>query len=96
MMIPTEDAIILATALEATEKTNVAYTKLNKGEEEPDTEVVAYQDTHCLCFQPHPELAIATPECVDFFEECLDNWIYPYIPDKQVQIIHNQGSTKVC
>jgi gamma-glutamyl-gamma-aminobutyrate hydrolase PuuD len=96
MMIPTEDAVILATALVATEKSNVAYTKIGITEDDPDTEVCAYPDTNSLCFQPHPEMHSATPECIDFFEECLDNWIYPHIKDRQVQMIHNQGSTKVC
>lgn len=79
MMIPTDDAIILLTANEATEKHSPAL--LMTGKKEPDVEVCVYPDTHCLCFQPHPEMKSATPECVDYFEECLDNWIYPHIPN---------------
>jgi gamma-glutamyl-gamma-aminobutyrate hydrolase PuuD len=79
MMIPTDDAIILCTASEADEKICPTLSKI--GKEEDDVEVVVYPDTNCLCFQPHPEFGNATADCVDFFEECLDDWIYPNIPN---------------
>jgi gamma-glutamyl-gamma-aminobutyrate hydrolase PuuD len=82
MMIPAKHGMVLLTALEALEKDSPAYTKIGKNEEEPDTEAVFYDDTNCLCFQPHPEFGYAKPELVDFFEECLDNFIYPMIPLK--------------
>jgi len=94
MMIPTEDAIVLLTACEALEKTGPAITKIGKKQEDPDTEAVFYPDTKCLCFQPHPEYASATPECVDFFEECLDNFIFPVIPNNRKIITVNQNSAK--
>jgi gamma-glutamyl-gamma-aminobutyrate hydrolase PuuD len=90
MMIPTEDAIMLATADSALEKHAPALSHM--GKKDDDVEVVFYKDTSCLCFQPHPEFHSAPPECVDFFEECLDNWIFPNIPNRMVQMIHNQGS----
>lgn len=93
MMIPTDEAIILCTALESTEKDSPGYSLAGKSEDNPDIEVVWYQDTNCLCFQPHPEFAAAPPECVDFFEECLDNWVVPQIPDKQQKAIMSQSIT---
>lgn len=98
MMIPTEDAIILATANVALEKDSPGLTKIGKGgDADPDIEVVLYQDTSCLCFQPHPEFKNCPADCVDFFEECLDNWIYPKIPDKMTKAIHAQASdVRVC
>jgi gamma-glutamyl-gamma-aminobutyrate hydrolase PuuD len=78
MMRPAEHAIVLMIADVATEKNSVEKTIMGKMED--DAEVVFYDDSHCLCFQPHPELRYAGPELVDYFEECLDNYIYPRIP----------------
>ena len=56
-MIPTGDAVLLAVAYEATEKTRMRggaeVTSFNKNG--PDMEVLMYPATSCLCFQPHPE-----------------------------------------
>jgi gamma-glutamyl-gamma-aminobutyrate hydrolase PuuD len=82
MMIPTDDATILMTASESFEKESVGYSKIGKHKDAPDIEVVYYKDTNCLCFQPHPEFNNAPAECVDFFEECLDGFIYPNIPNR--------------
>jgi gamma-glutamyl-gamma-aminobutyrate hydrolase PuuD len=82
MMIPAKHGMTLLTAMEAYEKLAPAYSKIGKDNKEPDTEAVYYDDTHCLCFQPHPEFRSASPDCVDFFEECMDNFIYPNIPIK--------------
>lgn len=80
MMIPTDEAIIIGTACEAYEKQKPGYAATGTPRwEDPDIEVVFYDDTNCLCFQPHPEFTSAPPECVDFFEECLENWIFPRI-----------------
>lgn len=94
MMIPGEDAFVLATALEASQKDGPLLSVAGKSEENPDTEVVWYEDTHCLCFQPHPEMFTAGADCVDFFEECLDNFIYPNIPHKMVKAIIAQVKEK--
>jgi gamma-glutamyl-gamma-aminobutyrate hydrolase PuuD len=94
MMIPTDSAIVLMTANEALEKDAPAYSKIGKHDDDPDTEVVFYDDTNSLCFQPHPEFAGCPPECVDFFEECLDNFIYPRIPSKTAKTILAQAPTK--
>jgi gamma-glutamyl-gamma-aminobutyrate hydrolase PuuD len=93
MMIPTDDAIVLLTASIALEKHAPSYSKIGKPDEaEPDIEAVWYDDTACLCFQPHPEFGYAPAECVDFFEECFDNFIVPRIPHKMVKTINQQAS----
>lgn len=97
MMIPAPDAIVLLTASICHEKNAPAYSKIGRPtDDDPDIEALFYDGTNCLCFQPHPEMAQATADCVDFFEECLDNFIYPRIPlrenKKMVNAIINQGS----
>lgn len=84
MMIPTDEAIILLTASEALEKISPDKHIAGKNKDDPDIEAVFYDDTNCLCFQPHPEFATAPPDCVDFFEECLDNFIFPRIPKHSI------------
>jgi anthranilate/para-aminobenzoate synthase component II len=87
MMIPADHAIIIATADIATEKDRAGKSVSGRHDDDPDTEVVFYDDTNCLCFQPHPEVNWAPADCVDFFEECLDDWIYPRIPLRKPSII---------
>lgn len=92
MMIPAPDAFVLMTASEATEKNSQAFAKVGKADDDPDTEVVFYDETNCLCFQPHPEFGSCPPECVDFFEECLDNYIFPRIPLKmKMQVVAKES-----
>jgi gamma-glutamyl-gamma-aminobutyrate hydrolase PuuD len=93
MMIPTDDAIVLATADNCYERIGPTMTKIGKQKDEPDIEVVFYDDTNCLCFQPHPEFAACPADCVDFFEECLDNYIYPRIPNTTAKAILAQIPT---
>jgi gamma-glutamyl-gamma-aminobutyrate hydrolase PuuD len=97
MMIPAEHGCVLLTALESTEKDSAGYAKVGKNQNDPDTESVFYDDTNCLCFQPHPEFTSAPAECVDVFEEFLENFIYPMIPlrDEMVDAILAQAETKV-
>lgn len=80
MMIPAKHGIVVLTACEALEKISVALSKIGKLDKEPDTEAVYYDDTHSLCFQPHPEFNTCPADCVDFFEECLESFIVPHIP----------------
>ena len=88
MMIPTDDAWVLAVAKEAT-------VLLSSGKEitrEPkldDIEVVWYPDTTCLCFQPHPELPEASDKLVEFFDECIQYYVTPYVPR-----FYNSNSSK--
>jgi gamma-glutamyl-gamma-aminobutyrate hydrolase PuuD len=76
MMIPAEKGqVLLAASLckrrEAEDNVAVGIQPLC------DTEVVWYDDTNCLCFQPHPEYSFATRVLKDYFDELLDNYIIP-------------------
>lgn len=84
MMIPAEHGMVLLTAAEATEKHSqkVVITGAVVDKRNPDVEAVFYDDTACLCFQPHPEFHSAPVDCVDLFEEFLESFIYPRIPDE--------------
>jgi gamma-glutamyl-gamma-aminobutyrate hydrolase PuuD len=94
MMIPTDEAFIIATALECREKCGPGYTKMGIKVSDPDIEVLWYQDTNCLCFQPHPEHANASADLIDFFEECLENYVLPMKPVKDKSIIKSVPKTK--
>ena len=84
MMIPSKEGIVLMTASEALEKHAPSYSKMGRNpKDDPDVEAVFYDDTNCLCYQPHPEFSNAPADCVDFFEECLDNFIYPRINERK-------------
>lgn len=71
MMIPGKEGFVLAVANEATEF--VSY----RSREKPkyDTEVVWYPKTNSMCFQPHPEYAVAgekSSKCQDYFFDLID------------------------
>jgi gamma-glutamyl-gamma-aminobutyrate hydrolase PuuD len=83
MMIPSKEGMVLLTAEEALEKHSPAYTKMGRSKDDADVEAVFYDGTNCLCFQPHPEFGHTPAECVDFFEELLDNFIFPRINPKK-------------
>lgn len=85
MMIPAAHGILVLSACEALEKMSPALSAIGKGWKDPDTEAVYYDDTHCFCFQPHPEFNTAPAELVEFFEECLDNFVYPHIPLREME-----------
>jgi gamma-glutamyl-gamma-aminobutyrate hydrolase PuuD len=73
MIRPTKEAEILAVAYESTRKeTAIHVSKVGH-----DIEVVYYDDTLSLCFQPHPEYGMESCEKVffDFIKE-----IYPRLP----------------
>lgn len=46
----------------------------------PDYEVVFYNRTRSLCFQPHPEFPSAPKDCTQYFDELLEEYIVPYCP----------------
>lgn len=95
MMIPTDEAVVLLTALEAWEKENgKGYTKMGKELTEPDIEAVWYAGTSCLCFQPHPEYKTANAGLVDFFEECLENFVFPLVNNDTIEAIKKQADVK--
>lgn len=60
MMRPGVGSTLLAVAQRHGFKQHMLDGKINAlKEEEPDTEVVFYPNTRCLCFQPHPEFGSA-------------------------------------
>lgn len=81
MMIPGPEAMVLLTARESYERQKPDRLYVGLPEEDSlDTEAVFYDATNCLCFQPHPEFSKAPGDLIDFFEECLDNFVFPRIP----------------
>jgi gamma-glutamyl-gamma-aminobutyrate hydrolase PuuD len=95
MMIPSPDGIVLLTANEALEKLSPGKEVVGKDADKPDTEAVFYEDTGCLCFQPHPEFAFCPPDCVDFFEELCKDWVFPLIPNTTSKAIVDQAKPSV-
>ncbi len=88
MMIPGDGALLLLTAQESTEKHKFGVIAEGHG---IDAEVIMYPDTDSLCFQPHPEFANAKPELVDFFEECLEDWIEPMVVLSHEKVLTKTG-----
>ena len=84
MMIPNEEtALVLATANESSRKLAFNLDKTHAKGSDVDTEVVWYENTSCLCFQPHPEFGSAPAECLAYFDECMDNFIIPSTYNKK-------------
>jgi len=87
MMNPAEDGLILASAARSTYRTaegihaTVYGDNGSAGVHDDDVEVVWYDKTKCLCFQPHPEYLISTvPDEVrtmtrDYFLDLLDDYV---------------------
>lgn len=59
MMMPSDSAIILATAREQGSRQWFDGTAAKRDVSEEDIEVVYYPETNALCFQPHPEMSQA-------------------------------------
>ena len=96
MMKPTPDAIVLMTACESLERHSPSYAEVGRPKDENlDIEAVFYEDTGCLCFQPHPEFAHAPAALVDFFEELCKDWVFPLIPNTTAKAIINQTKPSV-
>ena len=75
MMIPADHAEILAACSVATRKESDTQVVELEGEHFEDVEVVWYEDTQTLCFQPHPEFQHG--DCRDYFLDLLDELILP-------------------
>lgn len=79
MMRPGPDAEILATAREAKRKTAFGDTWLledteaveKRPEDFDDIEVIWYEKTKCLCFQPHPEFD-GFKQCTEYFFQLIE------------------------
>ena len=76
MMIPTAGARIVAIAHEATYKYTVpnSITLDIQSSMKNDVEVLYYEDTKCLCFQPHPEFT-GVEQCRDYYFACLKKYL---------------------
>ena len=82
MMRPTENAIILCVAhLAETRQSVSGSVVVDDGgiclrTNSADTEAVFYEDTKCLCFQPHPEFnRLAIGDTREYFFELLNRYI---------------------
>lgn len=77
MMRPGKSAKVIATASLSTMRKDDRETH-EKDQNDPfvdDTEVVWYQDSLVLCFQPHPEFGHG--ECRNYFLDLVDEYILP-------------------
>lgn len=75
MMIPSSHAEIIMTA-EVSSRREFEYpADTNYRSELDDIEVLYYEDTKCLCFQPHPEYVNPEHECQKFFFLLLDQYL---------------------
>lgn len=86
MMIPGMGARILGTASLSTRKTSEAGSfkfKSNIGE---DKEILWYNKTQSLCFQPHPEYG--HKECRDTFFKFLYEFIWPVVQKNRIEEEH--------
>lgn len=75
MMIPHKDGKVLALAGLSTIKKNDQQILERDKPQEDDVEVVWYQDSLSLCFQPHPEYHHG--ECRNYFLDLVDEYILP-------------------
>ncbi len=78
MMRPSKAGEVLAIASRSTFKEHMQKGAIKHvaGDKENDVEVVLYEGTRSLCFQPHPEFVThgaEYKECADYFFECLEN-----------------------
>jgi hypothetical protein len=78
MMRPGDGALVLAVAREAGMKLadgdewHIEHDRKTRKEELEDVEVIWYEDTKSLCFQPHPEFGGAQA-CTDYFFDLLES-----------------------
>lgn len=76
MMLPSPDALLVATAALGGERQWFDGQVAKKDISKEDIEVVYYKDTNCLCFQAHPEFN--TPEyegMKQYFKRCLSKYL---------------------
>ena len=77
-MIPSRDAVVVATTKMATRKYSEGVewqrgTKNHADKEAIDYEVLWYPNTRTLCFQPHPEYTLPK-DCEDYFFELIERY----------------------
>jgi GMP synthase-like glutamine amidotransferase len=84
MMRPTNEAAVIAVGTDhhgdpvCDQRCSFDLTVKGKnGKKHPDYEILWYEDTKCLCFQPHPEFPNAPKQLKEYFDELLDNLVLP-------------------
>lgn len=77
MMIPGPDALVMAVASVAKEKHAFGAAELRKKDntDKNDVEVVWYDNTKSLCFQPHPETG--HKPTLDYFAQLMEDFVLP-------------------
>ena len=75
MMIPASGGEIIALASMSTRKTSFGTEVTLEKPQLADVEVVWYNDSLCLCFQPHPEFMVNN--CRKFFLDLVDEYVIP-------------------
>jgi len=80
MMIPTAEATVIATAAKSTVKMGDGRPYNKRKPEEvaerfEDTEVVYYEHSNSLCFQPHPEYGVLNNPCQRVFFEIMNEYV---------------------
>jgi gamma-glutamyl-gamma-aminobutyrate hydrolase PuuD len=74
-MIPSAKADVLALACLTTMKKRDGDQMVRKNPDLDDVEVVWYEETRALCFQPHPEFAHGS--CRNYFLDLVDDYVVP-------------------
>lgn len=75
MMIPAVDAKVIAVANLSTHKKSEKMEWNGQPVTWQDVEVVWYNSTNCLCFQPHPEFQ--NGDCRNYFLDLVDEFVLP-------------------
>ena len=97
MMRPHESGEVLLVANKSTRRDSFAESQECAQKFDDDVEAVWYEETKCLCFQPHPEFGNAPAHCLEYFEELMDTLILPaMLLDDELQqfIVANTGGNK--
>lgn len=74
MMVPSPNAEILLYANLATQK-ELRETRMQDLHPSLDVESCFYEETHSLCFQPHPEFFGRGHECHEFFKDAVEQYL---------------------
>lgn len=64
--------LIATAALGGFKQYMIGHMTVEDAEGEPDTEVVYYPSTKCLCFQPHPEFFRPDHECFKYYFDLIE------------------------
>lgn len=73
MMRPSDEGLVLATATESTYRQSCGDVPEHSSGDHSDVEVVYYDKTDCLCFQPHPEFFDKDHECQQYYFSLIEH-----------------------